>query len=273
MTSASSYEKNVSVPASTEVPEVVAAEVLETSLDTVSSYEESGSRQELVLQQRASEADKAVTDPEIVQQQISATSKRVLMLETSIVKDVVGTFPTSATPNAQAGVSSLTEIAPRKEPKMPTSTTSGLPFYTYPCLDIGASLAAEHDLVLKDAAEVLDSTPGVLDTRVCRSMFAGTLATLHIRMFQTAEGDSARIAAVAKASILEAAARSQRVYVFGYEATPFVDEALDVGFSGTLAIASGQDSNAGRPSSGDIALVDVRAGGSTLPDMRCSPSE
>jgi hypothetical protein len=248
MTSASSHEKNVSVPASTEVPGVLAAEVVDISFDTASSYEEGGNKQELVLQPRAFQADQAATDSETVQQQISATSQVVLdvwskqnMLETSIVKDLVGNSPTSATPNARVGVSSLPETIPCREPKIPTSTTSELAFYTYNCLDVGASLAAEHGLVLEDAAKVLDSTPGVLDTKVCRAMFAGTLATLHIRMFQNAEDDSVRIAAIAKASLLETAARSQRVYVLGYEATPFVDDTFDVGFSGTLAIASWQD--------------------------------
>lgn len=249
MTSASSHEKNASAKASTEVPGVLAADVPDISFDTSSSYEESGSKQELVLQPRAPQADETTTDPETVQQQVCATSQVVLdvwsklnMLETAIVKDLVGTAPTTATPTAQVGVSNLESNAPSKEAMMPTTPTSGLAFYTYPCIDVGASLAAEHGLVLEDAAEVLDSTPGVLDTKVCRAMTAGTLATLYIRMFQNAEEDSVRIAAIAKASLLEAAARSQRVYVLGYEATPFVDDALDVGFSGTLAIASWQDS-------------------------------
>lgn len=102
-----------------------------------------------------------------------------------------------------------------------------------------AKVATQIISVLAAAAQILDSTPDVLGTKVSGGN-AGTLATLSIRMVQKSYEDSIRITAIAKAALLEAAARSQNVYVLGYEAIPFVDKPTGTGFSGTLAIASGQ---------------------------------
>jgi len=102
-----------------------------------------------------------------------------------------------------------------------------------------AKLATQTSEVLGAAAQILDSTPDVLGTTVSTGT-AGTLATLSIRIVQKSHEDSIRVVAIAKAVLLEAAARSQCVYVLGYEAVPFVDNAEGTGFSGTLVIASGQ---------------------------------
>jgi len=102
-----------------------------------------------------------------------------------------------------------------------------------------AKLSMHTNGVLDAAAQVLDATPDVLSTKVSTGS-AGTLSTLSIRLVQKSHEDSIRVIAIAKAALLEAAAHSECVYVLGYEAIPFVDSRHGTGFSGTLAIASGQ---------------------------------
>jgi len=96
---------------------------------------------------------------------------------------------------------------------------------------------AELVAVLADAAQVLDATAGIMDAKVT-STTAGTLATLTIRVLENSADEMRSVAAIAKSVILEAAARSENVYVLGYEATPFMESPSEDGFSGTLAVAS-----------------------------------
>lgn len=101
--------------------------------------------------------------------------------------------------------------------------------------------------VLASVRQVLASTPDVAAAEVIPGLM-GALTTISIKLLPASRttmpgSRKARqtcAAAIAQAALLEAANRSQHVYVLGYEAKPFEDNPHGTGFSATLAVASAE---------------------------------
>jgi len=259
MTSVLSYEKNAAAAVTTSEKNTseknaAAGTTSSTEAPGVQPIQDSNSRD--TVSSSDGEAKHGCPDTngaETLEQQVTETSKVVLdmwsklsTLETAVIKDLVGpspiidrlddgvapkekTTPTLAPPSAEY---------PRRQGKLksPMRKHAGAACFV-PMYNNAPAYVKEHNDVLLAAAHAVDAASNVLDTKVSVAA-AGTLATLTIRMLVNSEEDPIHVSAIAKAALLEAAASSTCVYVLGYEAYPFSDDACGTGFSGTLAINS-----------------------------------
>jgi len=105
------------------------------------------------------------------------------------------------------------------------------------CLQPSHKSLQEINDVLQGAKHALDSVANVSSAEV-EMASPGTIARLAITMVPKSPETSYAIAsAILKAALLDAAFSSDSVYVLGYEATPFENDACGQGFVATLAIA------------------------------------
>jgi len=100
------------------------------------------------------------------------------------------------------------------------------------CPFVPSSGSSEVHSILSKVGQALTSTHGVAYWDVNLG-FAGTLATLTVRLDSNASKSS--VIAASKSALLEVAASSQSTYVLGYEASPFQDDVSGSGFSAALA--------------------------------------
>lgn len=106
-----------------------------------------------------------------------------------------------------------------------------------PTLDVTSCLCGsgrEHaEALLNSVKGILDATSGVVGTTIV----LGNVATLFIDLLPNSpETTRLSVSVISKSAILEAAKSTQIVYILGYEALPFQDNASGTGYAGTIAI-------------------------------------